>query len=317
LFAKTRVFKRLLTFIGAKYGKPLHLFLYSRIMFAMETLPDSSKLKSVSTMRNIYLLALGMLGLTFGVQAQNGEADLPPGAEPGKCYAKCIMPDVYETKEEQILVKEKSFQMEIIPAEFKEVYDTIVIKPASKKIIEVPAEYEIVEERVKVADATTKWVKGKADANCLSANPDDCRVLCLVEVPAQYKTVTKRVIKSPTSTKEIIIPAEYKVVKKNVMVKAASTRQIEIPAEYKAVTKNVLVKSGGWSDWKEVLCANQVTKEKIRAIQMALASLGYDPGPADNVLGPQTRKALLQYQKDNNLPQGNLNKETLQALGVL
>jgi len=268
-------------------------------------------------MRNFYLFIFSILGLTIGVQAQNTESDLPPGAQPGKCYAKCVMPDVYETKQEQILIKEKSFQMEIIPAEFKDVTDTIVIKPASKKIIEIPAEYEIVEERVKVADATTKWVKGKADANCLSANPDDCRVLCLVEVPAQYKNVTKRVIKSPTGTKEIIIPAEYKVVNKKVMSKAASTRQIEIPAEYKTMTKNVLVKTGGWSDWKEVLCASKVTKEKIRSIQMALAALGYDAGPADNVLGPQTRKALLQYQKDNNLPQGNLNKETLEALGVL
>lgn len=268
-------------------------------------------------MKKFYLLALSIIGFAMGAQAQNQEADLPPGAEPGKCYAKCVMPDVYETREEQILIKEKSYQMEIIPATFKEVYDTIVIKPASKKIIEVPAEYEIVEERVKVADATTKWVKGKADANCLSADPDDCRVLCLVEVPAQYKTVTKRVIKTPTSTKEIVIPAEYKVVRKDVMATAASTRQIEIPAEYKGVTKNVLVKAGGWSDWKEVLCANQVTKQKIRSIQMALAALGYDAGPADNVLGPKTRKALLQYQKDNELPQGNLNKETLKALGVL
>jgi len=268
-------------------------------------------------MRNLYLLIVGLIATSFSATAQNAEADLPPGAEPGKCYAKCIMPAVYETKSEQILVKEKSYQIEIIPASFKEVYDTIVIKPASQKIIEVPAEYDIVEERLKVADATTKWVKGKADAQCLSANPDDCRVLCLVEVPAQYKTITKRVVKRPASTKEIIIPAEYKVVKKNVMASPASTRQIEIPAEYKGVEKTVLVKPEGWSNWKEVLCANEVTTTKIKAIQMALASLGYDAGTPDNQLGPKTRKALLQYQKDNNLPQGNLNKETLKALGVL
>ena len=72
-------------------------------------------------MKKFYLLALSILGLAMGAQAQNQEADLPPGAEPGKCYAKCIMPDVYETREEQVLVKEKSYQMEIIPADFKEV----------------------------------------------------------------------------------------------------------------------------------------------------------------------------------------------------
>jgi hypothetical protein len=32
---------------------------------------------------------------------------------------------------------------------------------------------------------TIKLIKKKPDANCLSANPEDCMVLCLVEVPAQ------------------------------------------------------------------------------------------------------------------------------------
>lgn len=34
--------------------------------------------------------------------------------------------------------------------------------------------------------ASTKWVKKRADRNCLSANPDDCLVWCLIEIKEGY-----------------------------------------------------------------------------------------------------------------------------------
>ena len=55
---------------------------------------------------------------------------------------------------------------------------------------------------------------------------------------------------------------------------------------------------------------------KISQIQEALRAKGYDPGPTDNVLGAKTREALTKFQKDNNLPVGNLNVETMRALGI-
>lgn len=58
------------------------------------------------------------------------------------------------------------------------------------------------------------------------------------------------------------------------------------------------------------------TSGKVSQIQEALRAKGYDPGPTDNVLGAKTRTALTQFQKDNNLPVGNLNVETMRALGV-
>ena len=38
-------------------------------------------------------------------------------------------------------------------------------------------------------------LKNKQAQNCLSADPNDCLVWCLVEVPAEYKTITKQVNK--------------------------------------------------------------------------------------------------------------------------
>jgi peptidoglycan hydrolase-like protein with peptidoglycan-binding domain len=80
--------------------------------------------------------------------------------------------------------------------------------------------------------------------------------------------------------------------------------------------KKVVVRQGGLQDWKEVLCSNKLTTEKVIEIQKALKSRGYDPGPLDDVLGPVTRAALVKYQKEKGLPVGNLNIETLKSLGV-
>jgi len=230
------------------------------------------------------------------------------------------------------------------------------------KILEVPAKYETVTEQIEIAPASTKWVRRKGDKNCLSANPDDCMVWCLVEVPTQYETVTKTIMKVPPTTKEVMLPAEYKTlkktvmitppttreitvpaeyltIKKTVMVKPAETRVIEIPGEYKTIKKRVmtepaqtrmievpaefktmsnrrLAKQGGYSEWKEVLCQNKIDNIKIKEIQEALRKRGYNPGPSDDVFGQQTKTALIQFQKDKSLPIGQLDFETLKALGV-
>ncbi|MCY7327609.1 MAG: peptidoglycan-binding protein [Saprospiraceae bacterium] len=51
-------------------------------------------------------------------------------------------------------------------------------------------------------------------------------------------------------------------------------------------------------------------------MQQALKERGYDPGPADNNMGARTKTALLKFQREKGLPSGNLDLETLKALGV-
>jgi len=80
----------------------------------------------------------------------------------------------------------------------------------------------------------------------------------------------------------------------------------------------VLVKAGGFSEYREVVCSKNMTNQLVRQVQVALQKKGYTVGPAgvDNVLGKDTRAALIKYQNDNNLPVGNLNVETLKHLGI-
>jgi hypothetical protein len=59
----------------------------------------------------------------------------------------------------------------------------------------------------------------------------------------------------------------------------------------------------------------EVTAPLVLRAQEELRDLGYNPGPLDGILGPGTRQALRDYQRDYNLPvTGTLNAQTRQKL---
>lgn len=251
-----------------------------------------------------------------------------------------VIPAQYEITSEQVMVKEATTEFVTIAPVYENITEQILIKEAGKRLVPVAPVYETVTEKVLIKEPSTRWTM-KKDKNCMSANPDDCFVACYEEVPeqyttytssvlkslatvreeefpAEYKTVTRRMVRTPASVEERTIPAEYVTVTKQVLRTPAQTMQSSVDPEYKTITKRKLVKAGEYSDWREILCESKVTKNTIRQIQGALIASGYDVGDAgvDNVMGANTRAALMQYQKDNNLPVGNLNLETLQSLGV-
>lgn len=57
------------------------------------------------------------------------------------------------------------------------------------------------------------------------------------------------------------------------------------------------------------------SSQNVRQAQQSLKSAGFDPGPTDGVLGPNTRRALREYQGSKGLKAtGTLNQKTRQAL---
>lgn len=51
--------------------------------------------------------------------------------------------------------------------------------------------------------------------------------------------------------------------------------------------------------------------------QKKLKTLGYDPGPADGIIGKRTKSAIAQYQKSKSLiVTESLDKNTLSSLGI-
>lgn len=58
------------------------------------------------------------------------------------------------------------------------------------------------------------------------------------------------------------------------------------------------------------------TKTIIQA-QKRLKELGYEPGPADGILGNKTRRAIAKYQQANRLTvTKSLDEDTLSSLGI-
>jgi peptidoglycan hydrolase-like protein with peptidoglycan-binding domain len=63
--------------------------------------------------------------------------------------------------------------------------------------------------------------------------------------------------------------------------------------------------------------AGKWSKDKVKAVQEALKTKGFDPGEADGVLGPKTGRALRDFQKSQNIQvTGRIDDKTASALGV-
>ncbi len=136
-----------------------------------------------------------------------------------------------------------------------------------------------------LAPGTTKWVKKQKEEPCYSENPDDCMVWILVESGSVKETI--------------------KVV-----------QNIDETDKYELKTFKVgELKAAEISEWQEVLCANKITKDFIFRLQMKLISNGYEL-KTNREMDKETKSAIQDFQEKNKLPKGNLNIQTLRALGL-
>ncbi|MDO8970695.1 MAG: peptidoglycan-binding domain-containing protein, partial [Saprospiraceae bacterium] len=136
------------------------------------------------------------------------------------------------------------------------------------------------------------------------------------EIQAEFVTITKQVVKSPPSVREEEIPAETRAVSVMVVKTPASIQSEEIVVETAPVTRRNLLYATSFSEWREVLCGEKVTGYTIIQIQEALNKAGYNVGTPDGKMGPRSKAQLTKFQKDKKLPIGQLDMETLKALGL-
>ena len=205
-----------------------------------------------------------------------------------------IEPATYETVSEPVEVSSPYAVKYPIPASFEIIDETFEIEPAYEKIEKLTPKIEYVTETTEIKPASTKWVKKEGDASCLSADPRDCDIWCLIEIPAEYQTVTKeinlgcdgsgvansgctRTIQVPAkmgkrnktvvaenaSFKSEMMPAEFSTVTKTVLKSAATTREVVIPAEYNTISKTIVKKDATYK--KEIIPAEykEITKEVL------------------------------------------------------
>jgi len=244
----------------------------------------------MSILKKATLTVLSIFAFVGVILAQGDApfADLPPTSEYGKCYAKCKIPDryetvttdvvkkaaatklikvpaVYETVTETVMIKEGGVKYKTVPATYKTVTETMEVQPASTKIRTIPAKYRTESRQILVSPASGKWVKKKKYPNCFSQNPDDCYVACYEEVPAKYRTETYQVLAEPARTVEDVIPAKTRTIRKKVVDQPARVEEIPVEPQYKTVTKKVLVSPA--TTREEVIPAvmGTVTEKKLIA----------------------------------------------------
>ena len=86
------------------------------------------------------------------------------------------------------------------------------------------------------------------------------------------------------------------------------------PDEYimETITYAEILEERNYIEWREILCSKKFTPEIIRSVQDFLISHGYE---IDTTL-KLDHDALMDFQRRNNLPIGNLNIETQKVIGI-
>ena len=89
-----------------------------------------------------------------------------------------------------------------------------------------------------------------------------------------------------------------------------------MPETFEVFTGEMYLQKEGITEWREVLCGIKIKTGLISRLQRAILNHGYALSEPDNTMGQGTINALVKYQKENGLPIGVLDLETLKSLGV-
>jgi OOP family OmpA-OmpF porin len=243
-------------------------------------------------MRNSALLLL----IAFLSFQQLFAQNYPENPEPGACYIRCpieeiteiekvvttpsyfnykVVPAVYKTVEEQVLVKEASKRYEYVPAVYREVIDTILVEEPISKITVIPVKTIDTFDVIEIQPAFSRFESRPALAGCKSLIPGDCDVICYVVYDAIKKEIpVRKIVARPTIKRELQKP-RYKTYKRREIVTPATTREIEIPAEYLTVQKRVLAKDET-VDSVEVGAVVREEVIQVRDVRNSGSSDGYE-----------------------------------------
>lgn len=228
-------------------------------LVSVQNFSTFSRMQKQTIMRNLTLTFLLLGFAVFSLAQDNG---LPPNPQPGKCYVRCITPDVWENKEVRVLVKPAHSRLEVVPAVYKTVEERILVKPASKKFVYVPATYRTERQEMRVEDtyndlsvvpasfapdseeivvqpSYASFEYQRAMENCESDG--DCLTLCYVEHPEQTTTIATETLSNDARTTSQVAGGRVITIVKEVEVTPARYDEIDIPAEYRTIEKRVLV----------------------------------------------------------------------------
>lgn len=159
--------------------------------------------------------------------------DLPTNPEPGKCYVRCVTPDVWVNQDVTVQVSPAYKKLTVVPAVYKNETITVESKVPSQDLRVVPAAYGTESFSIETKEASQRLVK------IPSQKTNDTETVVVSEasyslrvVPAVYENRTFEVVVQPAYQKVEIVPAVYETRDVVITTKEPSQKLEVIPAEY-------------------------------------------------------------------------------------
>jgi hypothetical protein len=184
----------------------------------------------------------------------------------------------------------KSSDLKWCPTVLPEAMELLLEKPHLKGVEDsiLLVYEEIIQEKGQ------KWIRKPADKNCLSPNPDDCLVWCLVDYPA-LKTIRQK--KVPLDSDKIIEIEKGIWIEKRFYDEAVIYLMCQ--EEAKPAIKTAILKA-------------LIDKKLIRRQKKSETDEEFALFCESNF-----QKALTTFQEDNGLPENMWEQSTLEALGII
>ncbi len=291
-----------------------------------------------------------IMGLYTSLLAQNQA--LPTDMRDGRCYLEATNPSEYKLTAKKILVQQSYTKVVTKPA----VYDTfavgVIAFADSKEIIADAYDFEIVTKPnydfpsdVSIIDNVYEFETKNSIKESIARSWDlsnlgmcdspagDCDLLDWIILPVNYipknaksegkseekgnqLTSSVAIINLKFSGQDKIVPVEYRFYVKEVLLEAAEQEVIQVPAKYQTISERVQINEKPSTQWVEVVCSNKVDGFLIGQIQLSLKGRKFYYGKINGSWNDYLQTALENYQVENNLPVGKLDKLTVESLGL-
>jgi len=227
---------------------------------------------------------------SFQMQGQNYTIPKP---EPGKVYATCVHPLDTSHKEKRVL--------KVAFPQWKKSIDTIF--KTSENI-----------QKVTIKPTAIWWNFRHTDTRCLSAEPTDCIGLASIKIPEQTRIIqfaendsfkivqVERLTRSASISFTTPDSVNFDAMEKVELEKTPSLIYFKDTIDR---VMYVIPNSSHSLHWYENTpqCTTTITAPTVRQVQEKLREKGYDC-PVDNVMGKETKAALVQLKRDKGIPIG-------------
>lgn len=263
----------------------------------------------------ISLLLCWLIGTT--AFAQNNLESLLDLVETGKTYA------LYPAKkgDENTIREDQTYYIRLVPPKYTTVYDTIELAPALNGNLDT-SNYFIQTEILVLKEPNAAWKTATVSPMCRKEDGVPHLTLCLLKTTPDYKIIQRKFFPFKNiydvSATDYIIPAETIVVERKVLSQRTAIYIITDPrkVELHPGEKMIKIPAGDWRRWAEITCPfGEFNDPSIVEIQTALKKQQYQV-TVTNKFDEQTKRAIMEFQRDNMLEVGGLTDKTLERLGV-